>query len=212
MKRTAILEEIHVHKVQTALCNRYGIQRICAFRGGSDVSEERVSIVAAACSLIRKSRLFLGRQKSYAIGWDDSWGSPMTVSAEGQQEQCTVRSYGLDTIGFCCMRDAYYNGLGGKDAGIGNHTQHSGMQARWWTARVPLKPGDLVFIIRQVQGDDNHVGIVVGVNDNGSLLVVLLASQNGVVVRRSMVSQFQYVREKSAGAGMIKNENRAVDK
>ena len=158
---------------------------------GSDVSEERVSIVAAACSLIGKVGYFWGG-KSYAIGWDDSWGSPMTVSAEGSKSSGTVRSYGLDCSGFVAW--SYYNGLGGKDAGIGNHTT-----TQWNASEMvdsqSARPGDLVFYHPASAGDDNHVGIVVGVNDNGSLLVVhCSSSQNGIMTGEAWSAGFQYVR------------------
>lgn len=158
---------------------------------GSDVSEERVSIVAAACSLIGKVGYFWGG-KSYAIGWDSSWGSPMTVSAEGSKSSGTVRSYGLDCSGFVAW--SYYNGLGGRDAGIGNHTT-----TQWNASEMvdsqSAKPGDLVFYHPASAGDNNHVGIVVGVNDNGSLLVVhCSSSQNGVVTGEAWSAGFQYVR------------------
>ena len=130
--------------------------------------------------------------KSYAIGWDDSWGSPMTVSAEGSKSSGTVRSYGLDCSGFVAW--SYYNGLGGKDAGIGNHTT-----TQWNASEMvdsqSAKPGDLVFYHPASAGDDNHVGIVVGVNDNGSLLVVhCSSSQNGVMTGEAWSAGFQYVR------------------
>ena len=60
---------------------------------------------------------------------------------------------------------------------------------------VHAQPGDLVFYRPGSAGDDNHVGIVVGVNDNGSLLVVHCSSgQNGVVTGEAGSSGFQYVR------------------
>ena len=182
---------------QTAILEKYTSTKCRQLKGfvrseaGSDVSEERVSIVAAACSLIGKVGYFWGG-KSYAIGWDDSWGSPMTVSAEGSKSSGTVRSYGLDCSGFVAW--SYYNGLGGKDAGIGNHTT-----TQWNASEMvdsqSAKPGDLVFYHPASAGDDNHVGIVVGVNDNGSLLVVhCSSSQNGVMTGEAWSAGFQYVR------------------
>ena len=189
---------------QTAILDKYTstkCRQLCAIvtaskgfvrsEAGSDVSEERVSIVAAACSLIGKVGYFWGG-KSYAIGWDDSWGSPMTVSAEGSKSSGTVRSYGLDCSGFVAW--SYYNGLGGKDAGIGNHTT-----TQWNASEMvdsqSARPGDLVFYHPASAGDDNHVGIVVGVNDNGSLLVVhCSSSQNGVMTGEAWSAGFQYVR------------------
>lgn len=158
---------------------------------GTDVSEKRISIVAAACSLIGKVGYFWGG-KSYAIGWDDRWGSPETVSALGSKSSGTVRSYGLDCSGFVAW--SYYNGLEGEDAGIGNHTS-----TQWDASEMEeegsAKPGDMVFYRPGSVGDDNHVGIVISVNDDGSLLVVHCSSgQNGVVTGEAWSSGFQYVR------------------
>ena len=184
-------ESTETKKVAETDAKEYRALSVQDYIARSDVGEERVSIVAAACSLIGKVGYFWGG-KSYAIGWDDSWGSPMTVSAEGSKSSGTVRSYGLDCSGFVAW--SYYNGLGGKDAGIGNHTT-----TQWNASEMvdsqSAKPGDLVFYHPASAGDDNHVGIVVGVNDNGSLLVVhCSSSQNGVMTGEAWSAGFQYVR------------------
>ena len=94
-EQTAILEKYTSTKCRQLCAIVTASKGFVRSEAGSDVSEERVSIVAAACSLIGKVGYFWGG-KSYAIGWDDSWGSPMTVSAEGSKSSGTVRSYGLD--------------------------------------------------------------------------------------------------------------------
>ncbi len=190
-EQTAILEKYTSTKCRQLCAIVTASKGFVRSEAGSDVSEERVSIVAAACSLIGKVGYFWGG-KSYAIGWDDSWGSPMTVSAEGSKSSGTVRSYGLDCSGFVAW--SYYNGLGGKDAGIGNHTT-----TQWNASEMvdsqSARPGDLVFYHPASAGDDNHVGIVVGVNDNGSLLVVhCSSSQNGVMTGEAWSAGFQDVR------------------
>lgn len=190
-EQTAILEKYTSTKCRQLCAIVTASKGFVRSEAGNDVSEERVSIVAAACSLIGKVGYFWGG-KSYAIGWDDSWGSPMTVSAEGSKSSGTVRSYGLDCSGFVAW--SYYNGLGGKDAGIGNHTT-----TQWNASEMvdsqSARPGDLVFYHPASAGDDNHVGIVVGVNDNGSLLVVhCSSSQNGVMTGEAWSAGFQYVR------------------
>ena len=190
-EQTAILEKYTSTKCRQLCAIVTASKGFVRSEAGSDVSEERVSIVAAACSLIGKVGYFWGG-KSYAIGWDDSWGSPMTVSAEGSKSSGTVRSYGLDCSGFVAW--SYYNGLGGKDAGIGNHTT-----TQWNASEMvdsqSARPCDLVFYHPASAGDDNHVGIVVGVNDNGSLLVVhCSSSQNGVMTGEAWSAGFQYVR------------------
>ncbi len=162
---------------------------------GADVSEERVAIVSAACSLIGKVGYFWGG-KSYAIGWDSLWGNPMTVTAGGSKSTGTQRNYGLDCSGFVCW--SYYNGLGKTDGGIGNHTTTQ------WNASEMIeskdaKPGDLVFYNSPVAGDQNHVGLVIGKNEDGSLLVAhCSSSKNGVVAGEAWSSGFKYVRRVSS--------------
>lgn len=158
---------------------------------GADVSEKRVAIVSAACSLVGKVGYFWGG-KSYAIGWDSLWGNPMTVTAGGSKSTGTSRGYGLDCSGFVCW--SYYNGLGGTDGGIGNHTT-----TQWNASEMvdskDAKPGDMVFYNSPVAGDQNHVGLVIGKNEDGSLLVAhCSSSRNGVVVGEAWSSGFKYVR------------------
>ncbi|MEY8427059.1 NlpC/P60 family protein [Lachnospiraceae bacterium 46-15] len=156
-----------------------------------DVSDARAAIAVAACSLVGKVGYFWGG-KSYAIGWDPRWGDDATVTAGGSRSTGTTRGYGLDCSGFVCW--AYYNGLGGTDGGIGNHTTTQ------WNATEMIdsseaKPGDLVFYAPPTAGDQNHVGMVIGRNDDGSLIVVhCSSSQNGVVVGEAWSSGFKYVR------------------
>ena len=156
-----------------------------------DVSDARAAIAVAACSLVGKVGYFWGG-KSYAIGWDPRWGDDATVTAGGSRSTGTTRGYGLDCSGFVCW--AYYNGLGGTDGGIGNHTTTQ------WNATEMIdsseaKPGDLVFYAPPTAGDQNHVGMVIGKNDDGSLIVVhCSSSQNGVVVGEAWSSGFKYVR------------------
>lgn len=162
---------------------------------GEDVSEERVSIVAAACSLVGKVGYFWGG-KSYAIGWDSLWGNPMTVTAGGSKSTGQSRGYGLDCSGFVCW--SFYNGLDGTDGGIGNHTT-SQWNASEMIEGKDAKPGDLVFYDSPAAGDQNHVGLVIGKNEDGSLLVAhCSSSMNGVVVGEAWSSGFKYVRRVSS--------------
>jgi len=162
---------------------------------GEDVSEERVSIVAAACSLVGKVGYFWGG-KSYAMGWDSLWGNPMTVTAGGSKSTGKSRGYGLDCSGFVCW--SFYNGLNGTDGGIGNHTT-SQWNASEMIEGKDAKPGDLVFYDSPAAGDQNHVGLVIGKNEDGSLLVAhCSSSRNGVVVGEAWSSGFKYVRRVSS--------------
>ena len=121
---------------------------------GPDVSEERIAIVSAACSLIGKVGYFWGG-KSYAIGWDNLWGNPMTITSAGSKSTGTSRGFGLDCSGFVCW--SYFNGLNGSDGGIGNHTSTQ-WNASTMVDSATAKPGDMVFYNSPAAGDQNHIG------------------------------------------------------
>ncbi len=158
---------------------------------GSDISEARVRIVTAAYSLVGKVGYFWGG-KSFVFGWDDRWGSPAKVTADGSTSTGMTRSYGLDCSGFTLY--CYYNGLGGSDAGIGGHTT-SQWNASVMVDQINARPGDLVFYGGPERGDMNHVGLVVGKSADGGLIVAhCSSSQNGVVVGEAWSSGFRYVR------------------
>ena len=67
-EQTAILEKYTSTKCRQLCAIVTASKGFVRSEAGSDVSEERVSIVAAACSLIGKVGYFWGG-KSYAIGW-----------------------------------------------------------------------------------------------------------------------------------------------
>ncbi|WP_416388637.1 C40 family peptidase [Marvinbryantia formatexigens] len=158
---------------------------------GDDVSEARVRIVTAAYSLVGKVGYFWGG-KSFVFGWDDRWGTPAKVTADGSTSTGMTRGYGLDCSGFTLY--CYYNGLGGSDAGIGGHTT-SQWNASVMVDQINAQPGDLVFYGGPERGDMNHVGLVVGKSADGGLIVAhCSSSQNGVVVGEAWSSGFRYVR------------------
>ena len=134
----------------------------------------------------------LFRSKSYAMGWDTRWGEPSKVTAGGSVSTGTTRGFGLDCSGFVCW--AFYNALGGTDGGIGNHTTTQWNASEMVDGNEAL-PGDLVFYASPEAGDRNHVGVVVGRNSDGSLIVAhCSSSQNGVVIGEAWSSGFKYVR------------------
>ena len=158
---------------------------------GSGVSDARAAIVAAACSLVGRVGYFWGG-KSYAMGWDTRWGEPSKVTAGGSVSTGTTRGFGLDCSGFVCW--TFYNALGGTDGGIGNHTTTQWNASEMVDGNEAL-PGDLVFYASPEAGDRNHVGVVVGRNSDGSLIVAhCSSSQNGVVIGEAWSSGFKYVR------------------
>lgn len=161
---------------------------------GSEVSGERADIVAAAYSLVGKISYFFGG-KSSAIGWDDRWGDKREVTAEGSRSTGKTRRYGLDCSGYVTW--SFINGYGKASASgkIGN-----GTSAQWYASRKIEKdeqilPGDLVFLQGPNHDGINHVGLVVGVKENGDVIVSHCSSgHNGVVVQEASRAGFKYIR------------------
>ena len=140
-----------------------------------DLGPARKAVVETALQLVGKVTYFWGG-KSLVLGWDDRWGVPTEVTAEGSGSTGTVRPFGLDCSGFVdwvfynATNGAYYPGHGGGAA-----TQHSYcMDIPWSEAQA----GDLVFY-----PDDSHVGIVGGTDADGNLLIIHCSSgADGVVI------------------------------
>ena len=138
-----------------------------------DLSAERRTIVTKACSLVGKVNYFWGG-KSSAIGWDSRWGKPAKVTASGSRTTGTVRPFGLDCSGFV---DWVFNNACGYILGQGGgaHAQHNNCTDITFTE---VLPGDLLFY-----PNDSHVGIAVGRDKNGEILVIHCASgYNNVVL------------------------------
>ena len=138
-----------------------------------DLSPERRKILETACTLVGKVHYFWGG-KSNAIGWDNRWGTSMKVTAPGSRTTGTIRSFGLDCSGFVdWVFNNSLNYILGE--GGGARAQHDNCEDISWSEALP---GDLVFY-----PNDTHIGIIIGKDDNGELLVVHCASDyNNVVV------------------------------
>ena len=138
-----------------------------------DLSAERRAIVTKVCSLVGKVNYFWGG-KSSAIGWDSRWGKPAKVTAPGSRTTGTVRPFGLDCSGFV---DWVFNNTCGYILGQGGgaHAQHNNCTDIHF---AEVLPGDLLFY-----PDDSHVGIAVGRDANGEILVIHCAGgYNNVVL------------------------------
>ena len=123
--------------------------------------------------------------KSRAIGWDSRWGQLTKVWAAGSSTTGTYRPFGLDCSGFV---DWTFNNSLGYIIGHGGGVI---MQHRYCTdiSQSAAQPGDLAFY-----PDDSHIGIIVGRNEAGKLLVCHCASgQNNVVITEFSVSGFTAV-------------------
>ena len=129
-----------------------------------DLSMERRMVVTYALALVDKVDYFWGG-KSLVLGWDDRWGEPAEVTAEGSDTTGTEQPYGLDCSGFVDW--AFYNASGGSyiiGQGGGAAAQHASCTDIAWDE---VQPGDLLFY-----PEDEHVGIAAGRDWLGLLLVV----------------------------------------
>lgn len=141
----------------------------------ADLAPERREVIKTACSLVGKVNYFWGG-KSLVMGWDSRWGTVQKVTADGSPSTGTCRPYGLDCSGFVDW--VFYNATDGNyiiGHGGGAASQHTYCAAIPWADALP---GDLAFY-----PDDTHVGIVVGWDENGNILIVHCASgYNNVVI------------------------------
>lgn len=138
-----------------------------------DLSMERRMVVTYALALVDKVDYFWGG-KSLVLGWDDRWGEPAEVTAEGSDTTGTEQPYGLDCSGFVDW--AFYNASGGSyiiGQGGGAAAQHASCTDIAWDE---VQPGDLLFY-----PEDDHVGIAAGRDGQGRLLVVHCAAGAGGV-------------------------------
>lgn len=142
-----------------------------------DLSQSREKAVKTALQLVGKVNYFWGG-KSYVIGWDSRWGQIMKVMAGGDSTTGTYRPYGLDCTGFIdwTLRNAGLSSDGHWYIGT-NLTEVSEDEAL---------PGDLALY-----PDASHIGMVVGRDSTGKLLICHCSSgANNVVVSDCIASGF----------------------
>lgn len=146
----------------------------------ADLDPERRAAVEKACQLVGKVNYFWGG-KSYVIGWDSRWGTIRKVFSAGNSTTGTYRPFGLDCSGFV-------------DWALRNAGLHS--DGHWYigtnltaVSQADALPGDLALY-----PDASHVGMVVGRNEAGKLLVCHCSSgQNNVVITEFAASGFTVV-------------------
>ncbi len=145
-----------------------------------NLSPERRAVVETACKLVGKVNYFWGG-KSSAIGWDPRWGTLMKVTSPGNDTSGTYRPFGLDCSGFL---DWVLKNVGLPSDG------------HWYINRnltavstADAKPGDFALY-----PDASHIGVVVGRNEAGKLLICHCASgQNNIVITEFSASGFTAV-------------------
>ena len=142
-----------------------------------NLSSERRAVVEKVLSLVGKVNYFWGG-KSYVIGWDPRWGTLQKVTSPGSSTSGTYRPYGLDCSGFL-------------DWALRNAGLHS--DGHWYIGRnltavsqAEALPGDF-----SLYPDASHVGLIVGRNEAGKLLVCHCSyGMNNVVVTEFAASGF----------------------
>ncbi|HEY5522130.1 MAG TPA: NlpC/P60 family protein [Desulfuromonadaceae bacterium] len=159
-----------------------------------NLSIQQTQVIEKALSLVGKVSYFWGG-KSNAISWDSRWGTSMIVTADGSDTTGTTRPFGLDCSGYVAW--VYINcGLPAEQVdavfGYSTATQWKYTTAIEWNQALI---GDLVFFNVPGAAKGNHVGIIVGYDDDGNYLVAhCSSSRNCVVVSEAVSSGFHYVR------------------
>ncbi|MCT4563535.1 MAG: C40 family peptidase [Maledivibacter sp.] len=159
-----------------------------------DYHTDRDLIVGKAKSLVGKVSYFWGG-KSLATDWDNRWGTPREVTADGSRSTGTVRPFGLDCSGYITWVFANT----GLDHTTIDRTIGHGVTAQWNIStsitKVQVKEGDLAFIAAPNTRKINHIGIVVAVSDNGKILVAHCnSSANNVSIDDAETKGFRYFR------------------
>ena len=144
---------------------------LVSFVENQGLSEERKSILTNALSLVGKVPYFWGG-KSSAIGWDSAWGTMRKVTAAGSPSSGSIRAFGLDCSGFVTW--AFNNSGMGYAVGHGTSGQKA---VSTLVSASTVQAGDLAFV-----SDYSHVGIVVGQDASGNILVIHCSSGSNNVV------------------------------
>lgn len=133
------------------------------------LTPDRQRAVETALQLVGKVNYFWGG-KSSAIGWDSRWGQLTLVTEPGNSTTGTYRPLGLDCSGFLdwAFRNAELQSAGHWYIGT-NLTEVS---------QADALPGDIALF-----ADASHLGLIVGRDSTGKLLVChCSAGRNNVAV------------------------------
>lgn len=156
------------------------------------LADARKSVVLKAYSLVGHVSYYWGG-KSTSQGWDERWGNPAYVSADGFEDEYVLRTYGLDCSGYVSW---VFCNAGAMDeiGAIGNGSSNQWAKSSDVSDAEAL-PGDLAFFAAPGERPINHVGIVVGKNDDGQMMVAHCSSNsNNVVVTEADKTGFTRTR------------------
>lgn len=142
----------------------------------ANIEIQRDVLVTKALSLVDGVNYFWGG-KSYGIGVDNRWGKDIEVTSSGSSSTGTIKPYGLDCSGFISW---VFINAGAPLEVIGDGTTN-----QWNTSTLipksEAKEGDLVFFAVPNTVKTNHIGIIVGKDKDGNLLVAHSSSRNNGV-------------------------------
>jgi cell wall-associated NlpC family hydrolase len=153
-----------------------------------DLDPARRRVVEAAMSLVGKVPYFWGG-KHYNLGFDPyTWLVQRVIDDHRSTQSNKYRSYGLDCSGYTSW--VFMTAAGDRSAygvlGDGVDNQH----AR--SVNIPYssaQPGDLAFF-----ANNSHMGVVVGWDEDGNILVAHCgSSKNNVVIGEFSASGFATV-------------------
>jgi|GEM_PF-1826778 len=152
------------------------------------LSAQRKLIVEKAFSLIGKVEYFWGG-KSVAIGWDDRWGKLQYNTIAKRYEP-----YGLDCSGYVewvFANSGFAASTVINDLGVGTVYQWPNS---YEISPEEMLPGDLAFKQSPNASGTNHVGVIVGRDNNGTLMVAHCSSTYNTVVVTPYAGTFYYMR------------------
>lgn len=169
------------------------IEKIISFLP-PNISIDRKDIVKNANRLVGKVNYFWGG-KSLTMGWDNRWGQPTKVTSEGSSTTGTIRPFGLDCSGYVTW---VFVNLGLDKDSI-DKTIGNGTTAQWNTStsidKSQVKQGDLAFLAVPNTRKVNHVGIVIGIDKDGQILIAHSnASDNNISINTAKKVGFRYFR------------------
>ena len=157
------------------------------------LSDQRKSVVLSAQSLNGKIHYFWGG-KFNSLGWNAYWATPQIVTSSGCSDYGTEQLYGMDCSGFVSW--SFINGLNNIDKGM---SLGQGTASQWVTSEAvsdeEAQIGDLVFLRVPSAGSINHVGILIGRDQDGNWLAIHCnAGDDNVAVDRAYDVGFRYLR------------------
>jgi cell wall-associated NlpC family hydrolase len=143
-----------------------------------------------AKSIVGQVSYFWGG-KSTAIGWDNRWGTDMEVTSLGSSTTGTIRPFGLDCSGYVTWVFA--------NMGLPLETIGHGVTAQWnHSTSIPesiVEPGELAILAVPYTRKVNHIGIVVGKDEDGKILVAHCTSgANNIVITTAESTGFIHFR------------------